>query len=184
MTPSEWLGIGSSYRPWPAILCYIGWRNRFQGSLKVKNTASDVYILSLLTIQAREVPAQHVPIQHPSGPSRSCAWASPSWRPSGIDPNNGVGIDDIKSRGQIRSPWLGGYSRLWRRIDVPARQATYVGGPVRPSYARMDNLPQSGPMNLASWFAGGSVKLKQKMIYWSDQKPNSRTYNFVEGFWA
>jgi hypothetical protein len=43
-----------------------------------------------------------------------------------------------------------GYSRLWHRVVVPARRATWAGGPVRQPYAMVYNIPQSGTKNFAS----------------------------------
>ncbi len=39
---------------------------------------------------------------------------------------------------------------LWHKVVVPARRATWAGGPVRQPYAMVDNIPKSGTKNFAS----------------------------------
>ncbi len=40
----------------------------------------------------------------------------------------GKGQSSYEIWGPIYSPWLGGYSRLWQRVVLPARQATWLAG--------------------------------------------------------
>ncbi len=48
------------------------------------------------------------------------------------------------------SSLTGGYSRLWLRVVLPARQDPQAGWPVRQLYVRVDYIPQLGTKNWLS----------------------------------
>ncbi len=68
------------------------------------------------------------------------------------------GGSSAKEIAKFLVPDFGGYSRLWHRVALPARQSMSPGGPVQQPYAGVDYIPRSGTKNLA-------YGMKDRVIY-------------------
>ncbi len=67
------------------------------------------------------------------------------------EPSQNKSFQKERTVAEFLVPDLGEYSRLWHRVVVPARQATWTGGPVRQQFG-VDYIPRSETKSLASVF--------------------------------